>query len=89
MTSRNSRETEAAAEGQPGNDTGGSGSRSARATRFVGAVFATAQIKAIFSVLLQEYEFETARPSESYRNNHSKMVDQLVQPVRVRYRWRK
>jgi sterol 14alpha-demethylase len=52
-------------------------------------VFATAQIKAIFSVLLQEFEFETARPSESYRNNHSKMVDQLVQPVRVRYRWRK
>jgi sterol 14alpha-demethylase len=56
--------------------------------RCVGAAFATMQIKAIFSVLLREYEFETAQPSESYRNDHSKMVVQLAQPARVRYRRR-
>jgi sterol 14alpha-demethylase len=56
--------------------------------RCVGAAFATMQIKAIFSVLLREYEFEMAQPSESYRNDHSKMVVQLAQPARVRYRRR-
>ena len=40
------------------------------------------QIKAIFSVLLREYEFEMAQPSETYRNDHSKMVVQLAQPAR-------
>jgi sterol 14-demethylase len=53
--------------------------------RCVGAAFATMQIKAIFSVLLREYEFEMMQPSESYRNDHSKMVVQLTQPARVRY----
>jgi sterol 14-demethylase len=46
------------------------------------------QLKAIFSVLLRRYEFEMAQPSESYRNDHSKMVVQLEQPCRVRYRRR-
>ena len=56
--------------------------------RCVGAAFATMQIKTIFSVLLREYEFEMAQPSDSYRNDHSKMVVQLAQPARVRYRRR-
>ena len=46
------------------------------------------QLKAIFSVLLRRFEFEMAQPSESYRNDHSKMVVQLEQPCRVRYRRR-
>ena len=46
------------------------------------------QIKAIFSVLLHEYAFEMAQPSDSYRNDHSKMVVQLAQPAKVRYRSR-
>ena len=56
--------------------------------RCVGASFAMMQLKAIFSVLLQRFEFEMAQPSESYRNDHSKMVVQLEQPCRVRYRRR-
>jgi sterol 14alpha-demethylase len=56
--------------------------------RCVGAAFATMQIKAIFSVLLREYEFEMTQASESYRNDHSKMVVQLAQPAKVRYRRR-
>lgn len=56
--------------------------------RCVGAAFAIMQIKAIFSVLLREYEFEMAQPPESYRNDHSKMVVQLAQPACVRYRRR-
>ncbi len=39
--------------------------------RCVGAAFAIMQIKAIFSVLLREYEFEMAQPPESYRNDHA------------------
>lgn len=53
--------------------------------RCVGAQFAMMQLKAIFSVLLQNYDFEMLQPSESYRNDHSKMVVQLEQPCRVRY----
>lgn len=56
--------------------------------RCVGAAFATMQIKAAFSVLLREYDFEMAQPADSYRNDHSKMVVQLTQPARVRYRRR-
>jgi sterol 14-demethylase len=56
--------------------------------RCVGAAFAMMQLKAIFSVLLRRFEFEMAQPSESYRNDHSKMVVQLLQPCRVRYRRR-
>lgn len=57
--------------------------------RCVGAAFGTMQIKAIFSVLLREYEFEMAQPAETYRNDHSKMVVQLARPATVRYRRRK
>ena len=56
--------------------------------RCVGAAFALMQLKAIFSVLLRRYEFEFAQPAESYRNDESKMVVQLEQPCRVRYRRR-
>ncbi|MFD9660231.1 cytochrome P450 [Rhodococcus sp. NPDC059968] len=56
--------------------------------RCVGAAFALMQLKAIFSILLQNWEFEMAQPSESYRNDHSKMVVQLQQPCTVRYRKR-
>ncbi|WP_328361329.1 cytochrome P450 [Mycobacterium sp. NBC_00419] len=56
--------------------------------RCVGAAFAQMQIKAIFSVLLREYEFEMAQDADSYQNDHSKMVVQLARPARVRYRKR-
>lgn len=56
--------------------------------RCVGAAFGTMQIKAIFSVLLREYEFEMTQPPESYRNDHSTMIVQLARPARVRYRRR-
>ena len=56
--------------------------------RCVGAAFAMMQLKAIFSVLLLSWEFELAQPSDTYRNDHSKMVVQLQQPCVVRYRRR-
>ncbi len=54
--------------------------------RCVGAAFAMMQLKAIFSVLMADWEFELAQPSDTYRNDHSKMVVQLQQPCVVRYR---
>ena len=56
--------------------------------RCVGSAFAMMQMKAIFSVILREFEFEMAQPSEDYRDDVSKMVIQLEQPCRVRYRRR-
>ena len=56
--------------------------------RCVGANFAMIQLKAIFSVLLRDFAFELAQPADTYRNDHSKMVVQLTQPCRVRYRRR-
>jgi sterol 14-demethylase len=56
--------------------------------RCVGAAFAMMQLKAIFSVLLCDWEFELAQPPDTYRNDHSKMVVQLQQPCVVRYRRR-
>ncbi|WP_309504819.1 MULTISPECIES: cytochrome P450 [Nocardioides] len=56
--------------------------------RCVGNAFAMMQMKAIFSVILRDYEFEMAQPSESYRDDVSKMVIQLQQPCRVKYRRR-
>lgn len=56
--------------------------------RCVGANFAMMQLKAIFSVLLMDWEFEMVQPPETYRNDHSKMVVQLEQPCRVAYRRR-
>jgi sterol 14-demethylase len=54
--------------------------------RCVGAAFAMMQLKAIFSVLLRDYAFEMAQASDTYRNDHSKMVVQLEQPCAVRVR---
>lgn len=56
--------------------------------RCVGNAFAMMQMKAIFSVILRDYEFEMAQPSEDYRDDVSKMVIQLAQPCRVRYKRR-
>jgi len=56
--------------------------------RCVGAAFALMQLKAIFCVLLQDWEIEAAQPPETYRNDHSKMVVQLAQPCLARYRRR-
>ncbi|MCC5954115.1 MAG: cytochrome P450 [Acidimicrobiia bacterium] len=56
--------------------------------RCVGAAFAMMQLKSIFSVLLRDWTFEAAQPFDSYRNDHSKMVVQLAQPCRARYRRR-
>lgn len=56
--------------------------------RCVGAAFALMQLKAIFSILLPRYELELSQPPESYRADMSKMVIQLEQPVRIRYRRR-
>ena len=56
--------------------------------RCVGNAFAMMQIKAIFSVLLRDYEFELVQPSETYRDDYSKMVIQLQRPCRARYRRR-
>ena len=70
--------------------TRGPGSPSApAATAASGRAFAMMQLKAIFSVLLRDWEFELAQPPESYRNDHSKMVVQLAQPCVVRYRRRR
>ncbi|GAA4638123.1 lanosterol 14-alpha demethylase [Actinoallomurus vinaceus] len=57
--------------------------------RCVGANFAMIQLKAIFSVLLRDWEFALAQAPDSYRNDHSKMVVQLARPCRVRYRRRR
>ncbi len=56
--------------------------------RCVGAAFAQMQIKAIFAVLLRDWEFAMAQPPDTYRNDHSKMVVQLERPCRVTYRRR-
>jgi len=56
--------------------------------RCVGNAFAMMQLKAIFSVILRDFEFEMSQPSESYEDDCSKMVIQLKQPCRVKYRRR-
>jgi len=56
--------------------------------RCVGATFAMVQLKTIFSVLLNRYDFELAQPPDAYRNDLSKMVIQIARPCRVRYRRR-
>ncbi|WKN47419.1 cytochrome P450 [Nocardioides sp. Arc9.136] len=56
--------------------------------RCVGNAFAMMQMKAIFSVVLRDFEFEAAQPLDSYRDDFTKMVIQLEQPCRVRYRRR-
>jgi sterol 14-demethylase len=56
--------------------------------RCVGNAFAMMQMKAIFSVILRDFEFEPVQPLDSYQDDFSKMVIQLAQPARVRYRRR-
>ncbi len=56
--------------------------------RCVGNAFAMMQLKAIFSVILRDYEFTMVQPSDSYRDDTSKMVIQLEKPCRVSYRRR-
>jgi len=56
--------------------------------RCVGQAFALMQLKAIFSVLFEQWEFELAQPAEDYVADLSKMVIQLEQPCTVRYRRR-
>jgi sterol 14alpha-demethylase len=56
--------------------------------RCVGNAFAMMQLKAIFSVILRDFTFAMEQPADSYRDDHSKMVIQLEQPCRVRYRRR-
>jgi len=57
--------------------------------RCVGNAFAMMQMKAIFSVILRDYEFTAAQPLESYDDDFTKMVIQLAQPAKVRYRRRR
>ena len=45
--------------------------------RCVGNAFAMMQMKAIFSVVLRDFEFEMAQPADSYEDDCSKMVIQL------------
>lgn len=56
--------------------------------RCVGNAFAMMQMKAIFSVILRDFEFEPVQPLDSYADDFTKMVIQLAQPAKVRYRRR-
>ena len=56
--------------------------------RCVGAAFAMIQLKAVLAELLLRYRFTLAQPSDTYRNDHSRMVVQLEQPCVLRYRRR-
>ncbi|MDG2303964.1 MAG: cytochrome P450 [Candidatus Binatia bacterium] len=56
--------------------------------RCIGAAFAQMQIKAILGILLHDYEWELSQPHDSYQDDHSKMVVQLRQPCRAKYRRR-
>jgi sterol 14-demethylase len=57
--------------------------------RCVGAAFAMMQLKAIFSILLRNWELELSQPPETYANDHSKMVVAVKQPCRARFRRRR
>lgn len=56
--------------------------------RCVGNAFAMMQMKAIFSVILRDFSFEPVQPLDSYADDFTKMVIQLAQPARVKYRRR-
>ena len=56
--------------------------------RCVGNAFAMMQMKAIFSVILRDFSFEPVQELDSYQDDFSKMVIQLAQPAKVRYRRR-
>jgi sterol 14-demethylase len=57
--------------------------------RCIGLHFAYMQIKALWSVLLQNFEFELSQPHDSYQPNYDFMVVGPRQPCNVRYRRRK
>lgn len=56
--------------------------------RCSGSAFAFMQLKAITMSLLRRYAFELVDPPDSYRPDYTKMVVQVRQPCRVRYRRR-
>ncbi|MGN0064370.1 MAG: cytochrome P450 [Nocardioides sp.] len=56
--------------------------------RCVGNAFAMMQMKAIFSVILRDFEFAPAQDLDSYHDDMSKMVIQIARPCRVTYRRR-
>jgi sterol 14-demethylase len=56
--------------------------------RCSGAAFAIMQLKAITMSLLRRYHFELVDPPDSYGPDYTKMVVQVRQPCRVRYRRR-
>lgn len=53
-----------------------------------GNSFAIFQIKAIFAVLLRQFEFELLDAPENYRDDYTQMIVQPASPCRVRYRLR-
>jgi len=53
-----------------------------------GNAFALFQIKAIFCVLLRQYEFELVGAPESYQDDYKKMVVEPASPCQIRYRRR-
>ena len=57
--------------------------------RCIGANFAMMQLKTIFCFLFRDWEFGMAQSADSYENDHSKMVVQLKQPCKVKYRRRR
>jgi sterol 14-demethylase len=46
------------------------------------------QLKAIFSILLRNFEFELSQPKASYGNDLTKLVVAVRQPCRIQYRRR-
>ena len=56
--------------------------------RCSGAAFALMQLKAITMSLLRRFTFELVDPPEAYGPDYTKMVVQVRQPCRVRYRRR-
>jgi sterol 14-demethylase len=56
--------------------------------RCSGAAFALMQLKAITMSLLRRFTFELLAPPDSYGPDYTKMVVQVRQPCRVRYRRR-
>ncbi len=53
-----------------------------------GNAFAIFQIKAIFAILLREWEFELVDAPETYVDDYTQMIVQPIAPSRVRYRRR-
>jgi len=56
--------------------------------RCAGSGFATFQIKAILTVLLQRHEFELVQAPSDYRDDYRQMIVQPARPAPIRYRAR-